>query len=128
MTKDISRQLYELLLPKELTAYFELVEIRNQSDKVLLVLDELNNAPAGYKKEELESKGFLPSLKLQDFPIRDQQVYLEIRRRKWLHKPSGKNITTDWKLAAKGTSYTQEFGAFLKALVGYSTSKRKWGR
>jgi len=56
---------------------------------------------------------------IQDFPIREWKVFLKIRRRKWKDLESGKVVSRDWQLAAKGTSMTQEFASFLKEMVGY---------
>ena len=67
----------------------------------------------------MESKGFLPPVHLEDFPIRELSAYLVVRRRKWIDIQTGKTYSNSFKLTAQGTSYTQEFGAFLKEVAGY---------
>jgi len=119
MNEKLSNQLSEFVLPKGITDYFQVVSIESQGDKLTFVLEEKNNVPEEYKDKKLESKGFYPSTQVQDFPIREWKVFLKIRRRKWKDLESGKTVSRDWQLAAKGTSMTQEFASFLKEMVGY---------
>ncbi|WP_445438685.1 ISAon1 family transposase N-terminal region protein [Dyadobacter jejuensis] len=75
-----------------------------------------NIAPEQYKDQKVESKGFLPEIQIQDFPIRNQKVMLCIKRRRWEVKPGNEIISRDWKLVQKGTRITSEFAAFLKGM------------
>jgi len=77
-------------------------------------LEEKNNLPLGYLYSDYESKGFLPSSRVQDFPIRGQAVYLVIRRRPWRHKETKKEIRSDYSFIAAGSKLTQELSDFLK--------------
>ncbi|WP_456305213.1 ISAon1 family transposase N-terminal region protein [Dyadobacter helix] len=45
-------------------------------------LEEKNLHPIEFKDQKLESKGFLPEIYIQDFPIRNQKVTLCIKRRR----------------------------------------------
>lgn len=83
-----------------------------------IYLQEKNSVPSGYRKEQLESKGFLPETSIQDFPIRGQKVALCIKRRRWEVKATGEIITRDWDLVRKGARMTTEFGTFLKGIFG----------
>ena len=67
-----------------------------------------------------ESKGFMESVNVTDFPIRDHKVILKIRRRRWTDLRTGKSfsIPIDLDVVAKGTRYSKEFGAFLKETYG----------
>ena len=112
------------ILPKEFIEYFDVVEIKELGDQLIIYLDERNILPPEHSDKDLESKGFSPSSTLQDFPIRDKQVLLEVRRRLWREKSTGKTYSRVWELSEKGTSYTKEFAAFLKVLVGQSSGKR----
>lgn len=105
------------VLPSWVIAHFEVVSVRTVSDKLEISLDELN-APPDDAGENLESKGFLPAVYLEDFPLRGKAVVLKVRRRKWKDLNTGKTITRNWKLAVQGTSYTEEFALFLKKLFG----------
>ncbi|WP_346821530.1 ISAon1 family transposase N-terminal region protein [Rapidithrix thailandica] len=51
---------------------------------------------------------------MQNFPLRGKPCYLKIKRRKWLHETTGKNISRDWHMVATGTRMTEEFALFLK--------------
>ena len=77
-------------------------------------MEEKNFPLAEYKDQKLESKGFLPEIYIQDFPIRNQRVTLCIKRRHWEVKDAGKIISRDWNLVQQGTRMTKEFAHFLK--------------
>ena len=62
--------LLQLILPKELTEYFEVRGYREEGRKIELMLEEKNVVPEGYKKEDLLSKGFYDPVIIQDFPFR----------------------------------------------------------
>ena len=104
------------ILPKEFVEHFDLVGIKSEGDKLLISLDEKNISPPEHQDKELESKGFVPAINILDFPIRDKSVILLVRRRKWRDKKTGKTYTRIWELKAEGTSYTKEFGVFLKGI------------
>ena len=117
--EDVLKTLLSYQLPKGVLDYFELVSVEEEKDKLVLQLDELNVKPLGHQAKNLESKGFLPAVRLEDFPIREHLVYLLVRRRKWVDKQTGKTVINTYDLSARGTSYTQEFGAFLKEVAGH---------
>lgn len=114
------------ILPEILNTHFNLLryqKLGNVSDKTMeleLHLDEKNIIPNGYNPSEYESKGFLPSSRVQDFPIRGQAVYLVIRRRRWRHKITKKEIRNDYSFIAEGSKITQELSDFLKDTNRYS--------
>ncbi|WP_456085501.1 ISAon1 family transposase N-terminal region protein [Mucilaginibacter sabulilitoris] len=91
--------LVRLILPEGLLEYFELIAVRPcESGQLNIYLEEKNLAPAGYDKQQLESKGFLPETAFQDFPIRGHKVALCIKRRRWELKSTGAVITRDCNL------------------------------
>jgi hypothetical protein len=112
------RQLAELFLPAGILDYFELVNVSNDNKGINIFLDEKNIVPAEYKDVLLHSKGFLPEIQVQDFPIRGQKVALCIRRRRWEVVSSGEVVTRNWTLIREGTRMTTEFGLFLKGIFG----------
>lgn len=117
--------LLQEFLPELLLAHFEitgLVKLGNVQSKQMefyITLDERNELPSGQSPSDYESKGFLPSSKVQDFPIRGKSVYLVIRRRRWRHKKTRKEITNDYSFIADGSRLTQELSDFLKATGRY---------
>ena len=115
---DQYKLLVKALLPQDIFEYFEIVKLDIEEKVIDVYLDELNTLPNEYSSEKLISKGFHESVPIQDFPIRERAVYLHVRRRKWLIESSGKVISKQWDLAAKGSRYTKEFATFLKELLG----------
>ena len=63
---DQYRTLIQLVLPKEIFDYFNLLKL-----------------------EKLISKGFHSSITIQDFPIRDKPLFLHVRRRRWQVESTG---------------------------------------
>ena len=115
----INIEFLRLILPEVIVKYFALQKheicVNLEEEELHLYYDEINSPPTYETEEKIYSKGFYPSSKVQDFPIRGKAVYLHIRRRKWWHPITKKTITRDWDLVAKGTRMTESFAAFLKA-------------
>ena len=121
----LEKELLQAFLPGLLLGHFEVVnffELGNIETKKMefeIHLDEHNELPSGYSTGDYESKGFLPSSRVQDFPIRGKAVYLEIRRRRWRHKETGKEIANNYSFIAQGSRLTKELSDFLKGTGGY---------
>lgn len=77
-------------------------------------MEEKNELPLGYTKTFYGSKGFYPEKTIQDFPIRGKATYLKIKRRRWRHKGTKKEIRSDCSFIAEGSKLTQELSDFLK--------------
>lgn len=116
--QDNYTALVSLLLPEGTLAYFDIVDTVHDKNGLSIYLEEKNIPPDGYKAEELESKGFLPASRIQDFPIRSRKAYLCIRRRRWEVKANGTIISRDWTSVQTGTRMTKEFASFLKGIFG----------
>ena len=112
-------QLAEFVLPVDLLNYFSIVNIEHASSLLRIYLDEKI-------EEELsddihfESKGFMDSVEITDFPIRDHKVILVLRRRRWIDTRTGKSFSLPLNIdiTASGTRYSKEFGVFLKVTYG----------
>ena len=115
---EVSHTLISLLLPEGILEYFELTHVEKDATGLNIYLEEKNILPEGYQKKALESKGFLPESRIQDFPIRGQKVALCVKRRRWTVLSTGAIITRDWDIVIKGTRMTTEFGFFLKGIFG----------
>ena len=113
--------------PSELMEYFTIkgvrilcsIELKEEFWEILF--EEKNELPSGYLAEEYESKGFMESKSIQDFPIRGKGVYLSIKTRRWRHIQSKKIIKRDFSFLAEGSKFTQELSDFLKDASGYAT-------
>lgn len=108
--------LVEYLLPDFILSYFELTRVEKLSGVLQVYLEEKNYGASDPAKRDLESKGFLPEITIQDFPIRDKKVYLHIKRRRWLNTRTGKVEQRDWQEVSSGARMTAEFAAFLKGI------------
>lgn len=107
------------ILPSKLLDHFEITDVRNVADKngdldIEIHLDERNILPSGYSKVAYESKGFISTKRVQDFPLRGKAVYLVIRRRRWRHKKTKEEIKSDYSFIAVGSKLTIELADFLK--------------
>ena len=101
---------YQLLCNIEIKEEFWLIEF-----------EEKNELPNGYSTSEYESKGFVGSKLIQDFPLRGKAVYLRVKKRRWRHKQTGAVIKRDFSFIADGSKFTQELSDFLKDASGYAT-------
>ena len=107
---------YELLLPEGLLASFEVVNVEESEDTIILHLDETVLCESENLNHTYLSKGFYPPTDIYDFPIRNKRLVLRMRRRRWQDKTTGLPFMRDLSLVASGTHLTEEFAAFLKAL------------
>ena len=114
MSSDALFAAANLLLPEVLVSYFEMTKHEIKGEEIHFYFTELNTIPEEFKEDKLSSKGFFPEATIQDFPIRGKNVYLHITRRRWLNEVTGKAVTRDWNLVAKGTRITSDFATFLK--------------
>ena len=114
--------LIDLVLPPEVKTYFRLTSHKSDEESLHLYLEELNNIPEEYSGQQLESKGFYEESTLQDFPIRGRNVFLHIKRRRWMNHSTGKVVQRNWELVAKGTRITKDFAAFLKEVSRYTST------
>lgn len=122
-SKDLS--LLEDLFPKELSTYFSitdyqiLCEIETKSEFWLIEFKEKNDLPKGFSGSDYETKDFMKSHFIQDFPLRGKAVYLCITKRRWRHKISGAIIKRDFSFIADGSKFTKELSDFLKGTGRY---------
>lgn len=116
--QDTVKELMGYLLPAGTLDYFELTHIVKDKEGLVLFLEEKNLPPVEYQDQTLHSKGLLPEMRVQDFPIRDQKVILSIRRRRWEIASTGEIVSRNWDLVMQGARLTKEFGLFLKDALG----------
>lgn len=114
-----------MIFPSELVEYFEITdykELCSVSDKleyIVVEFKERNELPNGYSFDDYETKDFMSSKLIQDFPIRGKGVYLRVIKRRWRHKQTGAIIKRDYSFMAEGSKFTAELSAFLKDSSGY---------
>jgi hypothetical protein len=118
-----NKSLIQAVLPQGMLEYFTLNKVETLAETINIYLEEKNITPEEYKKDKLTSKGYYDEIKVQDFPIRGKDVFLLIKRRRWINETKGTIVMRDWELVAKGTRMTKDFAAFLKVISGYQAGK-----
>ena len=73
MQKDEFQLLAELVLPDGILDYFTINKVDQGLEVSSIYLEEKNELPKGYTREDYESKGFYKAKIIQDFPIRGKQ-------------------------------------------------------
>ena len=108
--------LIELILPEFIIEHYLLTHVEKAEERYHVYLEEKNYPEDHPKKADLLSKGYFPTITLQDFPIRGHKVFLHIKRRRWTDKTNNEIVQRDWNLVAKGSRLTEEFATFLKEI------------
>lgn len=123
--KDLSKELLKLIAPKEITDNFLLIEIAESVSNITLYFEEKEEKiPEELKGKEVVLDGYLNTLELQTFPLKDKTVYIALRRRRWKEKGTNeKNYSNTYDLHFEGMKTTKEFGAFLKEELGLQPSE-----
>ena len=112
-------ELLKLFLPELLIEYFEIVKFEEENKILHIYFKKKNTKPKEVSSLLLQSKGFVPEITVDDFPLRGKTVKLHIKRRRWTDTKTGNIIQRDWNLIAKGTRMTQDFAEFLKKISRY---------
>ena len=113
--------------------YEMLCSVENKSEYWVIEFEEKNELPQEHLSIEYESKGFMESKLIQDFPLRGKAVFLRIKKRRWRHKQTGAIVKRDFTFIADGSKFTQELSDFLKDAGRYATryheqhSELLWG-
>ena len=118
-----SQSLANVILPKGILEFFTINKIVQTEEILRIYLNEKNLIPQEYLNDKLSSKGFYEEIKVQDFPIRGKEVFLLIKRRRWLNETTGNIVMRDWNIVAKGTRMTKDFAAFLKVISRYQAGQ-----
>lgn len=111
--------LLKLLLPEFLVEHFDITKAEQQDAELHIFFEEKNSIPQEFSDRLLESKGFLPAITIDDYPLRGKIVKLHVKRRRWTDKSSGEILQRDWQVVCKGTRMTQDFAGFLKKISRY---------
>ena len=111
-------ELARLILPSGFVENFKITSISSNNSDIEISLDEFDTIPEERESHRLESKGFLDAVTVRDFPLRDKRVNFKVRRRKWYDHTTGEYFTNSYDTVYKGTRYSKEFAAFLKAIPG----------
>ena len=80
-----SKELLSYFLPEGILEYFEITEVKESNDRLVLVLEEKPLPAVEQSQKRLHSQGFYPTVQIQDFPIRRKACCLEVKRRRWIN-------------------------------------------
>lgn len=122
-----NKNFLDQLFPSELMGYFDisnyeiLCNIESKEEFWIIEFTEKNIIPKGYLESDYESKGFMESKLIQDFPLRGKSVFFRVKKRRWRHKKTGVIIKRDFSFIADGSKFTKELSDFLKEASGYAT-------
>lgn len=113
LTPELS--ILELILPKGVLEWFDIVSGFRDDETVRIVLEEKNNPPIDENSKNIEviSKGF-KDITITDFPLRGRRTFIVFRRRRWQIKGENKYLKRDIQLIFPGTQLAAEFADFLK--------------
>ena len=76
---------YRLLLPEGTLEYFDLVDVKESVNEVVIYLEEKNIVPEKYTDQDTESKGFYDPVIVQDFPLRGKKDVYKRQVRKQIN-------------------------------------------
>jgi hypothetical protein len=109
-----------LIAPEEIIKNFTVVKIVEAKGTITIVFEEkTDRIPSELLGKEVVLDGFLNTLELQTFPLKDKTVYFAIKRRRWKEKSAeGKSYSNTYDLHDQGMKTTKEFGVFLKEELG----------
>ena len=105
--------------------HFTPVHVTETPGDIIIHLEErdiLQNPILGH---EYEKNGFYESARINDFPLRDRRVTLNVKRRRWIDRTTGKSVGNTYELTEKGTRHSKEFAAFLKEVFGSIPDQRQ---
>jgi transposase len=90
------------------------VKFEEVNEVLPIYFEEKNTIRKEFSALVVQSKGFVPEITVDDFPLRGKSVKLHIKHRRWTEMKTGYIIQRDWNLTAKETRMTQDFAEFLK--------------
>lgn len=124
--------LASFLLPNGMLDWFDFVSAKEEvaekkKDSIYkstlhIYLDEKDNRSA--ETQHLRLNGFTEATIVKDFPVRDRNLILHIRRRRYLDEEGKSVILSVYQATADGTRYSEEFAAFLKGTDGLESCYR----
>lgn len=116
--EDIKHHIYKLIIPEEILKDFEVKElIENQEELLVLLIEKERCIPEPLKDKLVALNGYMNGTTLQHFPLTGKKCYLQLHRRRWKEKgnDSNKSYHNEYDYTAEGTMATKSFGAFLKS-------------
>jgi hypothetical protein len=83
---------YSLLLPEGLSDYFAILQAEEKSGAIRISPEKKNNINTESGLVKYESKSLYFNILIHDLPVRGKPLLLDIRRRRWMNKETGKQL------------------------------------
>lgn len=119
------KKLIELIAPEEVNKHFKITSIIERKNSIAISFEEKESLiPRELPGKDVVLDGFLNPIVLQTFPLKDKQVFLLIKRRRWKERGKpGESYSNTYDLYRPGMKTTREFGDFLKEGPGLGPSE-----
>ncbi len=118
---SLNKQVLNLIVPEEILTSFELSEVIESVDSIVLVLKEHKHlVPMVLKGSNAVLDGYCNPVELQSFPLKGKAVYIKLYRRRWKQAGQHTHHSNEYDFAVAGTKATQLFGTFLKGTFGFT--------
>ena len=86
------------LFPEIFNSHYKLISTAKEGAILNLYFKETNIFSKGFETEKLKLVGFFPDITIQEIEIRGQQIYLNIKRRRWVNVYTNVEGFIDWNL------------------------------
>lgn len=117
---EMEKSLQELLIPSYILAHFEFEKVEELGGVYrlhLLEKHDVNHIPKGLiHKGKAVLNGFTNPIELQTYPIKGQEAFLYLTRRRWKLIGTSESSQNTYDFTQTGMKATKEFGAFLKEI------------
>ncbi|WP_443094151.1 ISAon1 family transposase N-terminal region protein [Patiriisocius marinistellae] len=92
--------------------YFDLIKYEIKEEKKHFYFTELSEIQSEFRVCKTKFSRILSKSYCSRFSYSRKECFLHITRSRWLNEVTSKFVTRNWKLVAKATRITSEFGAF----------------
>ena len=116
---QLTKEIFELIFPRGLFDWFDLIEGKSDEQNVYVVLEEKDLPPLSEanKNKKIVARKF-HEITITDFPLRGKRTLITLRRRYWKLEGEEQYLKRDIKLTFPGTQLETEFANFLKEAGG----------
>jgi hypothetical protein len=116
---EIQQKILELIFPRGVFEWFDLIDGRIEGEDVEITLEERDNPPIEGNQKIIAGK--FHEITITDFPLRGKRTLLTFRRRYWKVEGQKEYLKRDIPLVFPGTQLEKEFADFLKEDGGRGT-------
>ena len=93
-------------------------KVEKTKETLDVTLEERDNEVGEYESGQLRPNSFYDESVIRDYPVRRRKMSFHVKQRSWIEIETGKSVSRQWDLAAKGTRFSKEFATFLKDMFG----------